>query len=283
VGLVAGAAVDASYVYWLASDGVWRIGLDGAIAGLTKIAPMKAIGITVSNGDVYIGTDSNDINYPDRVMKIPANGNNPITIATNQSGVYSLAVNAGTLYWSAGFGRVIMKNPTTGSTLNPTTVTSNVIRALYFAVDANNVYFSDLQSAASTFGSIRQVSVNNNDAVAPQTLTSNIDTPANVAVDGTSVYWVEGNAVGAVNKVPIGGGTVTPLLMHLTYGLGLALDGTNLYTSSRGLLYRVSTSGGTPATFSYGLSPANWMAAGTAWLYVLTPDGQGALYRFPKF
>jgi hypothetical protein len=52
--------------------------------------------------------------------------------------------------------------------------------------------------------------------------------PAGIAVDSTSVYWTNSSG-GQVNKIPIGGGTVTPIATGQMNPGGIAVDSANAY------------------------------------------------------
>jgi len=68
------------------------------------------------------------------------------------------------------------------------------------------------------------------------TLASNQSYPVAVATDGTNVYFLDqgpldqDNTSGQVLKVPVGGGTVTPLASSRSnVGTSMATDGVNVY------------------------------------------------------
>ena len=87
--------------------------------------------------------------------------------------------------------------------------------------------------------------------------------PRGIAADATSVYWT-GSTMGAVMKMPPGGGTPATLASGLNQPLGIALDDSSVYWTDRhaGTVMKVPVGGGTPVTLASGQSyprPSRWM------------------------
>ena len=109
------------------------------------------------------------------------------------------------------------------------------------------------------------------------TLATGLLNPYRVAVDGQSVYWTEGGTTttnGSVKKIPLGGGTPTPLATSQNAPYGLAIDGNNVYwtslapSGSGGLLQKVALGGGSPITLASLGSAAPLMTYGTTAFWV---------------
>jgi hypothetical protein len=98
------------------------------------------------------------------------------------------------------------------------------------AVDATNVYWTEMGSAAN-IGKVMQASnVDGSNAVPLATLQGS---PQGIAIDGSDVYWANQSA-GTINKVPIGGGTVTVLAQCQQQPEDVAVDATSVYWTNSG-------------------------------------------------
>lgn len=121
--------------------------------------------------------------------------------------------------------------------------------AFGIALDANNVYWTNLSS-----GEIRACAKSgcNN---TPTTLASNQQTPYAVATDGSNVFWTSYQGA-AVRFCAVGGcgGTPTTLAGNQTGALGVALDSSNVYWTNytTGQVQQCAKSGcgGTPTTLA---------------------------------
>jgi hypothetical protein len=121
----------------------------------------------------------------------------------------------------------------------------------FLAVDAKNVYWTDLGSSGSgttQTGSVFSVPLDGGTIV---TLATGRPSPGGIAVDATDVYWVDFGTVtppGDVMKVPLGGGS--PVTLATSSGNGtphqVAIDASNVYWTDFNAVWQVSKSGGTP-------------------------------------
>ena len=112
------------------------------------------------------------------------------------------------------------------------TIVSGPSNPYSIALDANNVYFTDLQAGAVLMAA--------RGGGAPVPIASGQSLPFVIAVDATSVYWAnQGTAAnnfsdGTIMKVALGGGTpVTLAAGQLAIGF-LAVDGTSIYWTDQG-------------------------------------------------
>ena len=73
-----------------------------------------------------------------------------------------------------------------------------------------------------------------------------------LAADATSLYWTD-YFLGAVMKIPLTGGTATPLASAEVDASTLVLDQGFVYFSSLGQVMKVPKNGGTPETIAYDM------------------------------
>lgn len=127
----------------------------------------------------------------------------------------------------------------------------------YIAVDAKNVYWTDLGSSSggtTQVGSVLSVPIDGGTVV---TLASARPSPGGIAVDATDVYWVDFGTYtppGDVMKVPIGGGTPTTLATSTNNGTphDIAIDANNVYWTDGAAVWQIPKSGGTPMMLAQG-------------------------------
>ncbi|MES1209066.1 MAG: hypothetical protein ABUS79_24270 [Pseudomonadota bacterium] len=97
--------------------------------------------------------------------------------------------------------------------------------------------------------------------------------PGGLAIDSQFAYWTNnspGNGSGSIERVPLAGGTVTPLVSNLTGGfslLAIAVDGTSVYwvDAYAESIFKAPKGGGTATPIASG-SPGTMVLSG-AFLY----------------
>jgi hypothetical protein len=131
------------------------------------------------------------------------------------------------------------------------------------AIDDSYLYFS----VYSTTGGVMRVPLSGGD---PEPIAPNQDNPHDIAVDATNVYFCvnDNTAGGHLQAVPKAGGTVTVLATALQSVLErVATDGAfAYYITGFNSVYRISTSGGSPAVITagpYGSSVNDVAVSGT--------------------
>jgi len=152
------------------------------------------------------------------------------------------------------------------------TIVSGPSNPYSIALDANNVYFSDLMAGAVLMAA--------RGGGAPVQIASGQSLPFVIAVDATSVYWAnEGTAAnnfsdGAIMKVALGGGTPVTLASGQSDVEDLAVDATSVYWANQGTaannfsdgaIMKVALGGGTPVVLAAGqLAPGFLAVDGTS-------------------
>jgi hypothetical protein len=162
------------------------------------------------------------------------------------------------------------------------------------AVDAHNVYWTDLGSSgggSTQVGSVLSVPI---DGGTVATLATARPSPGGIAVDATDVYWVDFgtfNPPGDVMKVPIGGGTAVTLAISTNGGTPhhIAIDASNVYWTDGAAVWQVPKSGGTPVMLGQG-SLTSGVAVDSSFVYWTTeaapdagatPESTGSVMKTP--
>jgi hypothetical protein len=194
-----------------------------------------------------------------------------------------LVVDANNLYWSSYTGGSVMQLPKSGGAAFP--IATGVGPTVQLAAEGSNVYFATsanatgavklvpigggavttIASGGDTYGSMAlgttevyfatytHVAEASKVVVDAGAVTNLVADGAALwlATDGTNLYWLEDVAgtSGTVNKMPIGGGAVTPLAM-MSQATGQVLtDGVNVYAAA-GEVISVPVGGGAVTTLA---------------------------------
>jgi hypothetical protein len=160
-------------------------------------------------------------------------GAGPTTLATENGEPAGIAVQNGTVYW-ANLGGTIMSVPSGGGT--PTTLATGQSQPSAIAVDGSSVYWTNTGQAC---------------AVQPGTCGATPD--------------------GSVMRVPLAGGTPTPLATGLCGPNSIAIDAVNAYVvvSSASIL-KIPLAGGAPTTLAHGFSIGTLAVDATSVYYTST-------------
>jgi hypothetical protein len=196
-------------------------------------------------------------------MKAPLGSTGGTPIYTQQFFPEALATDGTTIYW-ASWGTfdaqgnsnndgTIQKGSVNGGT--PVTLASNLSAPACIAIDANNVYWTNLGKMggnnlpALNTGSVLEVPIAGGAVI---TLASQESVPVGIALSGSHVYWTEYGlgSLGLVLSAPKGGGTVVPLVANLRNPYSLVVQGNTMYWS-----YYMASAPPTSAPLIDSLSP----------------------------
>ncbi len=242
-----GLAVDATSVYWPSSvqdSGIYtslvRVDKEGGatvtIATFDDIVGFPGANepIAVRDGNVYWAGNATCHSVLDggdcggmAIISVPLTGGSTTTLASQQPGVGSLAVDATSVYWANWYDDV--NNPYDGALLSvplaggeSTTLASMQGDPDIIVVNGQNVYWWDDLGGNACFVPIQGGGVTT-------LLTSQLSLSA-MAVDAGNVYWATPAPAGSIQKVAIdrAGMSVTLIDTGGNY-TDIAVDGTSLY------------------------------------------------------
>ncbi len=169
-------------------------------------------------------------------------------------------------------------------------VSSTDTAATSLAVDGTYVYFTTQTLGPTTAGVWKMPKCGG----APVSLASGGKRPLSIAVDADNAYWIDFEQ-GTVNRVPLGGGAVVPLMSDpQTIPQSLVLDSDHVYWTSLAVLgpdqpgmvslFAVPKAGGAPQAIFTSGSDVSGLAADGSGVYVSgvgpndNPPGE-SLYR----
>jgi hypothetical protein len=199
-------AVDGSYVYYTSNNHVIsRVPIGGG-----SVSTIATIGCAPN-----LAMDPTSLYYIcGGLYRVPKTGGTPVELSTND-GNGELALGNGKVYWGSYNGALYEIAVTGGS---PTALVQGRTNFQGVAVDSANVYWAENNNP----GNVMQLSLSGS---LPQTLASGQNGPYELIADATNVYWRDAN--GTIWRLPIGGGTPTPVTQ--TSNGAMAVDATSLY------------------------------------------------------
>ena len=210
-----------------------------------------------------------DGGYADTVMRVPKGGGTPTMIASGYGDITALAADETNIYWLAPDKRTLMTARIEGGA--PATLATENLVSGGIALDSTYVYFptaiSDTRTGVmkvpikggtptlvvslSEGGPLGNIVVDATSvywagietiekapiAGGPVTLLASypyaVDT-AGIAVDSTNVYWTRADAELLLMKIPLGGGTPTPIAGSPCGPGPITVDGTAVYWGNAG-------------------------------------------------
>jgi hypothetical protein len=214
----AGFAVDDTHVYWAAASRIRKMPLEGGAVTDLVTTQMNPKALAVRDGVVYFA-DYGDGDVT-RIMTVPVDGGDPVTLATeDSSSPAAIAVDATRVYWANGYSgtqRHVLSVPLSGG--EPTALALGDYSVFGLGIDSENVYFTTFQTGVS---SVRKVPLGGG---AETTLASGTAQPLWLAVSAHDVYWTNASSAytlgglfpatdGTVLRVPKAGGateTIAP-------------------------------------------------------------------------
>jgi hypothetical protein len=207
----------------------------------------------------------------------------PAGLSPAQSPV-RLAVDATSVYWTAGGSQTVSRAPKSGGTAK-TDLATGIPAPFDIAVDASFAYFTSEGTVANSFhdGSVARISLAGGvDAGPPVLIASARSRPQALAIDATSIYWVEvatGSSDGTLESCLLAGCGASPpkvLASNLSSPYAIALDAANVYVSNTnaGVVAKVSKLGGNLSPLAEGQNLPNGIAVlGTNVYWATYGDG----------
>jgi hypothetical protein len=170
-------SVDTNSVYWTTQDAVVKDAPGGG-APTTLASGQGGGALAVSATAVVWDADygCGDGCYTAAILEVPIDGGAVTTLATEPTISGGVAVDAESVYWSAGDG-TIKKVPLGGGIV--TTLVSSAGGFGQVVLDSTSVYWT-------AYDGVRRAPI---DGGAPVTLASGESGVSGLAVDGESVYW----------------------------------------------------------------------------------------------
>ncbi len=234
---------------------------------------------TGQGGVVGIATDGTNVYWTDsgsgEVEEEPIGGPTNTLLANGLNYPFGIATDGTYVYWTNFDGSTVDSIPVLGG--SPTTLVSGTSNPTQLILYDGNLYWITpnagygIYTAPDTGGSPTSVNTG------PYGLTG----PNGFTIYDNVIYLTVGNGggSGAIDTVPVTGGTPTPLITGLNTPTYITTDGTNLYWIDGSDIYTAPIGGGTPQIFATGATPSDLIYYG-GYIY-WTDGGSGNVYRTP--
>lgn len=282
LGSVGELVSDDTYLYWRTPSAAMRCAKTGCDGGPTIIADVEAGALAVNATDIFwLELPAQYQGSVKRCAKAGCVGapvavvgalNSPTAIAADDADVYLLDM---------GIGQGLLSCPSTGCD-TPTKLASTDFDPTRIALDSSAIYWTN--KAVEDGGSVMRCD-KPACASGPVVLADGLLSPTDIALDATRVYWITGPDAGIWEcpKTGPGGPTALSVAPLNQVGLiGLAADGTYVYTRREGDLTRCAVTGcSTPEVLVPG-GGGNSIVVDDTSLYWADPDAGTIMKLTPK-
>ncbi len=194
----------------------------GGACGCPESACTVAIVASGQSGVTNLALDATHVYWTnfdgDQVMRQAKAGGEVETIASGQDGAHGIAVDATHVYWTNVVGDQVMRRAVAGGEVE--TIASGQDGAHGIALDATHVYWTNREADTVARRALSGGSV--------EIMASGQSRPQGMAVDGTHIYWANGDADTVVRVAQTGG---EPQTIETAQGgaESVALDDTHVY------------------------------------------------------
>jgi hypothetical protein len=162
--LIGPVAVDSQNVYWANAGSISEVPKSGGASMMLvpNAATLSVVAIAANGQDVYWLDQGSDSPFFDdgRVMRVPVGGGVPTVIASGQSNLSGLAIDATSVYWTSrgtqsrcNSDGSLMRAPLRGGA--PVTLVANEEGPSGVALDATSVYW--ISAGDTTGGTLRKL------------------------------------------------------------------------------------------------------------------------------
>jgi Domain of unknown function (DUF5050) len=207
------------------------------------------------------------------VMSVLIAGGGQQTLAASQGSPERVVVGGDVLYWTNSSAGTVQKLALAGGTPTPMATQQGVTGGL--AVDANALYWSSIGQKA-----VRSLSLANGGAVS--NLATNQSTVLSVQIRNGMLYWADDDA-GAVFRVPVAGGTPTPLINGQSIH-AIAVDDSHVYWSDDigNKIVRMPVAGGATVVVASNQATPSEIAIDDKNIYWVNSTSNGAVLKLAK-
>jgi hypothetical protein len=298
--------VDKQNIYWLdfgtrgAHDGALRkVSLSGGkpVTLVDGLDVPSALAVDANN--LYWGSPSTTTNIGIEVagtgslMKVAIAGGPPTALATGLYWLGSIAVDAEYVYWTGSDGGVlnssgtVMKVPIAGG--DPTLIAKGQISPKWIKVVDKTLYWGNMGNNPDNIGTVMSFLLPDNgltEIAKANTLLAAMD------VWGNKIYYGTYGSGGVIYSFNPDGATSAPLVPSVPVLARMKVDGSGIYYTAGGNLWRVGLEGGPvmdiqphPTIFEQGRDPSLAMLAVTDMAFDETTiyfAGDRLIWKMPK-
>ena len=241
------------------TDVIWRVPKVGGTSPVRVVrAPGTVLWMKVEDSRLYFAAISGELTADiyfvlvggETITTVASGLLTPIVFKTDGQFIYALSIGtpSGEDFLSDGSVRRVAK---TGGTVQ--TLASGLSFPLDLALRGNSVYYGEAGIAAgNTSAGLRRIAADGSGAVVKLFDGGPV---ISIAVDDTNAYFVLpklGTGLVEIDRIPLAGGTATPIVTGLDFADGLTIQRGNLYYNAAvnelSSIDAISIAGGAPRT-----------------------------------